>query len=78
MWFGCPRPTFIRGDTVNCAYDKHCNACEPKKLFDPVAAPRMAVLDNKWLLSSKQNGKDPRLGQPTMGQPPHLVDWELE
>tara|TARA_Y100001935_G_scaffold144916_1_gene119731 strand:- start:556 stop:2157 length:1602 start_codon:yes stop_codon:yes gene_type:complete len=38
---GCPVPTFIRGDTVNCKYDKDCNACEPKKIFAPDAPPDM-------------------------------------
>ena len=66
--FGCPRPTFIRGDTVNCAYDKHCNACEPKKLFDPVAAPSMPGARPGGYCPPGQNC-DPRLGQPTMGQP---------
>jgi len=37
----CPVPTFIRGDTVNCKYDKDCNACEPKKIFAPDAPPDM-------------------------------------
>jgi len=66
--FGCPKPTFIRGDTVNCAYDKHCNACEPKKLFDPVAAPSMPGARPGGYCPPGQNC-DPRLGQPTMGQP---------
>ena len=38
---GCPVPTFVRGDTVNCKYDKDCNACEPKKIFAPDAPPDM-------------------------------------
>ena len=39
-YYGCPNPTFKRGDTVNCAYDKDCNSCGTV-LFNPDAPPDM-------------------------------------
>ncbi len=39
-YYGCPTPTFERGDTVNCAYDKDCNSCGTV-LFNPDAQPNM-------------------------------------
>lgn len=39
-YYGCPNPTFERGDTVNCAYDKDCNSCGTV-LFNPDAQPNM-------------------------------------
>ena len=64
--YSCPRPTFKRGDTVNCAYDKHCNACEPKKMFDPAAPPNMPGARPGGYCPPGQNC-DPRLGQPVGG-----------
>ena len=66
--YSCPNPTFKRGDTVNCAYDKHCNACEPKKIFEPSAPPNMPGARVGGYCPPGQNC-DPNLGQPTMGQP---------
>ena len=38
--YGCPVPTFIRGDTVNCKYDRDCNSCGTV-LFNPDDPPQM-------------------------------------
>ena len=38
--YGCPVPTFERGDTVNCKYDKDCNSCGTV-IFNPDDPPQM-------------------------------------
>ena len=54
--WGCPNPTFKRGDTVNCAYDRDCNSCGTV-LFNPDDPPQMppsgkpvdGVNTNSWV-----------------------------
>jgi len=38
--YGCPVPTFERGDTVNCKYDRDCNSCGTV-IFNPDDPPQM-------------------------------------
>ena len=38
--YGCPVPSFIRGDTENCKYDRDCNSCGTV-LFNPDDPPQM-------------------------------------
>ena len=38
--YGCPVPTFERGDTVNCKYDRDCNSCGTV-IFNPDEPPQM-------------------------------------
>ena len=54
--YGCPVPSFIRGDTVNCKYDRDCNSCGTV-LFNPDDPPQMppsgrpvdGVNTNSWV-----------------------------
>ena len=54
--YGCPVPTFERGDTVNCKYDRDCNSCGTV-LFNPDDPPQMpasgrpadGVNTNSWV-----------------------------
>ena len=82
--YGCPAPTFERGDTVNCKYDRDCNSCGTV-LFNPDDPPQMpasgrpadGVNTNNWVGSrinvpGIQNapGLNPggQMGQGQMGQ----------
>ena len=54
--YGCPAPSFVRGDTVNCKYDRDCNSCGTV-LFNPDDPPNMpasgrpvdGVKTNSWV-----------------------------
>ena len=39
--YGCPVPSFVRGDTVNCMYDTNCKGCG-SKVFPQDAPPAMS------------------------------------
>ena len=42
-------PTFIRGDTVNCKYDRDCNSCGTV-LFNPDDPPQMGQMGRpRWV-----------------------------